>query len=350
MPASIKEMRMQLEPSQIKGVLAAYSVYPFDENENEIIFPTACHNLEGGSPKLYYYKKEKIFKCYTGCNSMFDIFELIIKINKLRGNEINLYTAIKETGVEGEQISKEIYDDLQYLRQMTKDKDFGGDNTVNVVDTKVLDRFPYNTKGVQSWIDEGMTEETMKKFGIGYDNFLNAITIPNYDKDGDLIGIRGRFLNPDSPYKYLPIKSYGETFSFPTGKYLYGFYQNKDIINKKGIAIIFEGEKSVLKAESILPDNVALATLGKKITIDQLNLLLSLGGVREVILAFDKDYKTKAEREEKMKEWEKILSILKPFFNISMLVDMQNKLGYKDSPIDKGKEIFMELIKYRVKR
>jgi hypothetical protein len=351
MSSVIKDMRMQLKSMEIKNILANYGVYPFEENDNEVIFPTACHNLEGGSPKLYYYKKEKIFKCYTECNSMFDIFELVIKINKLRGNEINLYQAIKETGVEEEEVSKEIYDDLEYLRKMTKNRysNENNINQINILNKNILDRFLYKQEGVKSWLDEGITEKTMRKFDIGYDSFLNAIAIPNFDNEGDLVGIRGRFLNPDSPHKYLPLKSYGETFSFPTGRYLYGLNQNKDNIKKKGIVIIFEGEKSVLKAESILSDNISVATFSNKISIDQLNLLLSLG-INEAILAFDKDYKTKKEREEQIKKWDKIVSILKPFFNISFLVDTTNLLGYKNSPIDKGEDTFMDLIKYRLKR
>lgn len=349
--ATPKELRMELQPEDIKNVLSTYGVYPFDENENEIIFPTACHNLEGGSPKLYYYKTEKIFKCYTECNKMFDIFELIMKINKLRGNEINLYTAIKETGAESDGSGKEVYDDLEYLRKITKNYD--NDNKINqlkVINKSVLDNFPYKQEGVKPWLDEGITEETMKKFNIGYNSYLNAITIPNFDNDGDLIGIRGRFLNPDSPHKYLPIKLYNETFAFSTGKYLYGLYQNKENIKKKGLVIIFEGEKSVLKADSILSDNISVATLSDKVSIDQLNLLLSLG-INEVILAFDNDFKNNKERDKLIEKWEEILSMLKPFFNVSFLIDMDgNKLNYKDSPIDQGKEVFMELIKYRVKR
>ena len=347
--STLKEMRMQLKPVEIKNILATYNVLPFDETENEIIFPTACHNLEDGSPKLYYYKEQKIFKCYTECNKMFDIFEMLIKVNNLRGVEMNLYEAIKETGVEeSSEFDQELYDDLEALRQLTKKKDATQFN-INVLDKEILNRFPYNGAGVKSWLNEGITKEAMKKFNIGYDNYLNAITIPNHDREGDLVGIRGRFLNPDSPHKYLPLKSYDITYSFPTGKYLYGFSQNKENIKKKGVAIIFEGEKSVLKAESFLDSNITLATLSNKISIDQLNLLLELN-IKEVILGFDKDYHNKEERDKLIEEWRDLTGMLAPFFNVSFLVDTSNLLGYKDSPIDKGKDTLYKLIKYRMKR
>jgi len=340
---------MQLKPVEIKNILATYNILPYDETENEIIYPTACHNLEGGSPKLYYYKNEKIFKCYTECNKMFDIFEMLIKVNNLRGVEMNLYEAIQETGVENKnEFDQELHDDLEVLRQFTKKKE-KNDFNINILNKNILDRFPYNQIGVKSWLNEGITEEAMKKFNIGYDEYLNAITIPNYDREGDLVGIRGRFLNPDSPHKYLPLKSYGETFSFPTGKYLYGYHLNKENIKKKDLAILFEGEKSVLKAESILDSNIALATFSNKISIDQLNLLLELN-INNIILAFDKDYTNKKEREELLEKWRDLTEILAPFFNISFLVDTVDMLEYKDSPVDRGKDKFYKLIKYRVKR
>lgn len=350
MSSQIKEMRMQLTETEVKNILGRYGVLPFDENETEIIFPTACHNLKSGSPKLYYYKNEKMFRCYTECNRMFDIFDLIMKMNKLRGIEINLSEAIRQTGVENNKpVDIDIYKDIEFLRRITQKTSYG-QIELQIYDKNVLNRFKYDLAGLSSWTAEGITEEAMKKFNILYDSFYNAIVIPNFDHTGDLIGIRARFLNPDSPYKYLPLKSYDVTYTFPTGKVLYGLYQNQESIKKKRTVIIFEGEKSVLKAEEYLNgSNISVATLGKNITLDHLNLLLPLQ-IEEVILAYDKDYTNKKERDEKVAEWEKILSILKPYYKVSILLDTENRLKLKDSPIDRGKDIFMDLIKYRVRK
>lgn len=352
----IKDLRMQLSPEEIKKIMASFGVSPVEENETEIIFPTACHNLAGGSPKLYYYLDEKIFKCYTNCNSMFDIFDLLIKMKKLRGDtDFNLPNAIDYAGLsqnESKPKNKEMIEEIQYLKKLNSGSKLAKilEDQVKILDLNILKNYPYNEFGVRSWLEEGISREAMEKFRIGYDSYKNAITIPNFDNNGNLIGIRARFLNKNSIAKYMPLKHGGDILSHPTGKFLYGFFENKETIKKKGIAILFEGEKSVLKMESMYPgNNVALATTGKKITLHHLNSLLSLN-VREVILAYDKDYTNRQEMREKFKEYQEIIDILSPYFDTSIIIDEENLLEHKDSPIDKTREIFEKLMIERFKR
>ena len=89
-----RDLREQLTDEMIKDILAQFNVDPCWENETEIVFPTCCHNLDGGSPKLFYYKNSKLFHCYTECASSFDIFTLLQKMYVLRGQEITLRQAI----------------------------------------------------------------------------------------------------------------------------------------------------------------------------------------------------------------------------------------------------------------
>ena len=55
-----KELREQLTDDSIKSILSQFDVEPVFETEDAIVFPTCCHNLVGGSPKLYYYKSNKL--------------------------------------------------------------------------------------------------------------------------------------------------------------------------------------------------------------------------------------------------------------------------------------------------
>ena len=53
-----------------------------------ILSSTICHNEPGeGSRKLYYYSNSGLFRCYTGCDSYFDIFELTRKVAKIQWSE-----------------------------------------------------------------------------------------------------------------------------------------------------------------------------------------------------------------------------------------------------------------------
>jgi len=350
----IKDLRMKLTAEEIKNVLAKFGVFSVEENDNEIIFPTACHNETGGSHKLYYYKNEKIFNCFTECVGMFDIFDLLIRMKKLKGDYLNLTQAIAMTGVEdNDDVDPDVLEDLEYLRRLSKANELVNmedDNHLEILDNQILNTFKYDKAKLQIWIDEGIEEPALNRFNIKYDTYLNAIVIPNLDHDGNLIGVRGRFLGENARAKYMPLRHKGKILSHPTGKFLYGFYENKEVIRKKGIVVLFEGEKSVLKMETMYPgNNIALSTSGQKITMDQLNALLKLN-INEVVLAYDKDYTNAEERAEVVAKYEKIASVLKTYFDVSIIVDTENQLKYKDSPIDQGKEVFQDLMRYRQKR
>ena len=82
----IKEI---ITDNDIKNIMAEYEAYPSCETNEVIMFPTICHNLHAhnASHKLYYYKNSKMFYCFTQCSKSYDIFELLITIEKLRGNK-----------------------------------------------------------------------------------------------------------------------------------------------------------------------------------------------------------------------------------------------------------------------
>lgn len=347
---TLKELREELNDEQIKNILAQFNVEPHYENDNYIIFPTCCHNLEGGSNKLYYYKNSKIFRCYTQCNDMFDIFTLLMRMYSLRGKEIKIRDAIAICDLDATQpvdfnISE--MEDLRYMQELSSRISEGDLPPLKTYDKNILNRYTFNLDGLGSWIQEGISVEQLQRFGIRYDPIENAIVIPNYSINGDLIGIRGRFLDPDAKAKYAPLWYNKQVLSHPTGRSFYGINENKENIQKKRTAIIFEGEKSVMKYGVYYKDNIALATLGKNITNAHIQLLLQLG-VTRVILCYDADYETEEELYEKREEYIKIAKIMTPYFSTSLLLDWDLMLSYKDSPIDKGKDYFEKLISQRI--
>lgn len=349
---SIREYREQLSSEDIKTILRKFNVEPYSENESYIIYPTVDHNLEGGSPKLYYYKKDRMFKSYTGDQGLFDIFQLIIDMHALRGVEISLRQSIAFCGLSNSEAIEEnkyykVRNQLDYLYKF-HDNEIEESKELKILPSGLLGRYIYDTKGMETWKREGITEETLIKYNIKYDSVQNAIVIPYYTDDNKLVGVRGRFLNPNAYAKYMPMK-YGEKIlSHPTSKIIYGLNINKEAIERTKMVVIFEGEKSVMKLDSILGEkNISVALSGRSFSQEHINLLLKYG-VRDVILAFDRDYKNKKEIKEEIKDLTSKLMYAKNFFNISLIIDENFVLEEKNSPIDQGYEIFSELMKNRV--
>lgn len=346
------EIQAALTPEDIKTILARYDVRPVYEATNYIVFPTVCHNLTGGSPKLYYYKDSHLFKCYTECGDVFNIFALLVKINKLRGTPISFRDAAQQCGKQGITFleggkNKSVEEDINYLYNLLHAKP--AEIKLPQLEDIILNRYIFDKNVLQIWVKEGISYETMQKYKIRYDPINNAIIIPNYDIDGRLIGVRGRFLAEDSEVKYKPIV-YGKTLcSHPSSMSLYGIHLTKQAIAKTKTAIIFEAEKSVMMMDTIYGEkNCSVATLGKNLSSQQIKLLLQLG-VQEVMLAYDADYTDYTSMDIKRKEYIRIASVLKTYFNVSVLMDLDfDKLGYKDSPIDKGQEIFEKLLTTRI--
>ena len=116
-------------------------------------------------------------------------------------------------------------------------------------------------------------------------------------------------------------------------------------------AILFEGEKSSLLYGSYfgIENDISVAVCGSTLINYQVELLLSLG-VQEIIIAFDRQY-----QEVNDKEWikwtDKLYKLYQKYGNfvqMSFILDREHLLDYKQSPIDAGPDIFMELYNNRI--
>ena len=157
--------------------------------------------------------------------------------------------------------------------------------------------------------------------------------------------------NADKYGKYRPALIGGIQYNHPLGYCLYNLNFSKENIKQAKRAIVFEGEKSpFLYATYFGKENdISVATCGSSFVQYQFWLLVQLR-VEEIIIAYDKQFKEKGD-----KEFDKLIknftNIAKKYGNrikISFMFDKGNLLGYKDSPIDKGKDIFIELYRNRV--
>lgn len=248
---NFKDLREQLTDESIKNILAQFNVDPVVEDETSITFPTCCHNLEGGSPKLVYYKNTKLFHCYTECAASFDIFSLLQKMYRLRGQEITLKQAIEICDLDTSEMTPadaalSSIDDIRHMQELNniyipKIDELEFKN----YDRKVLRQYAFDYNGLMPWIKEGMSVEVLQKFNIKYDYLNQAIIIPNFDYNGNLIGIRARYFRSEDikKGKYRPVYYNGVLYSHPTGRTFYGIFENHKNIERKKIVVIFEGKR-----------------------------------------------------------------------------------------------------------
>ena len=139
-------------------------------------------------------------------------------------------------------------------------------------------------------------------------------------------------------------------YNHPLGFNLYNINFSRRNIERMKKAIIFEGEKSpLLYASYFGQDNdITVACCGSSLSMYQVQILLDLG-VEEIIIAFDKQFKKLGDDE--FKGWVKKLTDINKkyskYVTISYMFDKEDLLQYKSSPIDEGKEKFLELFDKR---
>lgn len=189
----------------------------------------------------------------------------------------------------------------------------------------------------QMWIDEGINRHTQTFFGISYNLEYNQIVIPIYNDEGELIGVKARNLDTnkyDNKYIYL--------YPCNASMNLYGLHIAKKHIPKINQIILFEGEKSVMKAFQYgFRNTVALGC--KDITTMQLSLLKEyINNGTKIILALDKDvyYKNGSYDYKHLKELD---SMFKDN-NLYAIIDYNDLLEEKDAPVDRGEEVFNQLL------
>ena len=96
-------------------------------------------------------------------------------------------------------------------------------------------------------------------------------------------------------------------------------------------------------------NDISVACCGSSFIQYQAKLLIE-AGAEEIIICYDKQFQKVGDD-----EFKKLVQNLKNihkkyghFVTISFLFDKENLLGYKESPIDRGPQTFIELFKRRV--
>ena len=210
------------------------------------------------------------------------------------------------------------------------------------IDDSVLERFAMLPS--KMFLEDGIPFDVQEKYEVGYDSMSGRITIVWKDTLGRLVGIMGRYNNEEigeDTLKYFPI------IPFSKSRAIYGYHHNYKNIQSKGIAIIGESEKSVMKLDA-MGVKTGLALGGNSISTIQARNIQS-ATPKIVVLGLDEGL----EEDCVVHEAEK-LQLDNPFINIKVgyIWDAQNEImkkGSKVAPMDKSKDEFQYLMRNCVK-
>lgn len=347
------DFKESLSMQDMYSLLEHLEADPQETNRNIINSATVCHNHVGeGNHNLRYYDESKSFNCFSECGHM-SIYDLVGKVLGLDFyNSFKYVLSFFNQSIYDIAIDKISYTDENNTDFFYRISNKEENKPLPIVDEKVMNI--YYHLYYQGWIDEGITCTTMNKYNIQTSVIDQQIIIPHYDENNRLVGVRCRNLNNelvDQGKKYMPVINNGEMLNHSTGSVLYGLNFNKDNINRVRKIILFESEKSVMKLDSYMPDmSIGVCLSGSSLTNKQVDILRTLN-IDEVIVALDKEYHKIGDNEEKYfakKIEDTILKKLDVFYNVSVIWDMENKLNYKDAPVDQGKEVFEELLQNRI--
>ena len=339
----------------ITQILVSFgSASPIPDHQGNYYFTTVCHG--GDSQKLLFFSDTKQFYCFTECGSL-SLFDVIA--NCLKADFKTAFQWLCQ--YKGVQVFDRGH--LGFGKERIENEDLVFLNHYQTQPKPVKTCLPEYHKGIlnlfydlypKSWAEEGVTEEVAQKFDLKYCFQRQAAIIPYLDKEGRLIGIRQRNFKEHEVLagrKYIPLQAEGTCYRYPSSCTLFGIYENQANIKRYKRAILFEGEKSVFLMSSFfgLDKDISLALGGMNLSHVQRQLLMDLG-VETIVLALDKENTNEWESKETktyFKKLKKLATLLLPYFQVELILCWDDRLPFKASPIDKGKEIFTQLLNER---
>ncbi|MEJ3719252.1 DNA primase [Paenibacillus polymyxa] len=184
----------------------------------------------------------------------------------------------------------------------------------------------------QLYLDEGVLCEIQREFQIGFDLRSQRIIFPIHNRYGDIVSIKGRTIFEDyekrNVYKFLYLINFNKMIE------LYNWHRALYYILEKKELLIFEGEKTCwLSSQYGFRNCVAIS--GDDLSEWQVSMIKELDHDVEIVIAMDKDKSIEAVKKQAAK-FGKIRNVYALYDNIGLFVD-------KDSPCDRGEEVFKSL-------
>ena len=345
----IASLKLQLTEDRIIELMDALGAPLMKADGNYLVFPSICHQSDplAHSAKLWLYLDSMQYKCWS-CGFSGDTISLVQHVKHLDFNQAITYICSTLHLQVGQVEQNEQLDNWAELRRFLPNAE-PEPCKLATYDPAVLSLFDHLYP--QDWLDYGITKDTLDKFGVGWYARQACISIPVVF-NGQLVGVRGRYTREHdvAKGKYRPICTLdGQVLKFPSGACFYGYDQNRAAIEKSRQVVLFESEKSVLKAPEYDLHN-SIAVFGSNISKQHIQLLLELG-VNEVVLAMDSDYHVVGDDEFKffVVKMKKLAAKLRSYFNVSIVYNNQGYDMYKCNMMDIPYEQAMKLWESRVK-
>ena len=306
-----------------------------NETDEYYVFSSVCH--QSNSSKVHLYKSTNTIFCFV-CGNI-DLISIVQEQEGLAFQDaidfiVNLFQLNKKSFGRPER--------LKYKRKEIQQKEIDIKEKLPTYNNSILNTFvdyqPYE------WVKEDISIDTMKQFEIKFNIESNAIIMPIRDDEDNLVGIRCRNLDEDKIERFGKYGVYtdalsGISYKCLTGRLLYGLNKNKEKIMECKKIIIVEGEKSVLKSKSWFGCNdITVASYGCNLTNYQIEIIKSLG-VKDIIFMYDREEDDKIN-----KKMEKVYRKCALFFDVYYIKDYGDLIDYKDSPLDKGENIYKKIL------
>ncbi|MFQ3543513.1 hypothetical protein Q7A53_05455 [Halobacillus rhizosphaerae] len=219
------------------------------------------------------------------------------------------------------------------LRQFTNNKKRRKEIKPNpILPETVLNEYFYWDQPLpfDDWVKEGISRETQIMYGIGFDLDTKRITVPIRNRFGKLVGVKGRIMHDkdDLEKKYIYLHRCNNGYEW------FNFHFALPYILMEKKVFIFEGEKSCMKMFDLGVYNT-LAIGASKISEEQVHTIKQLGLDIEIILCYDKGLK-----EKEIDESGQLFTNRKVY----KMIDRNDLLNHKDSPIDKGFDVWKQML------
>ena len=241
----------------------------------------------------------------------------------------------KYAGVDGEVVASKKLAAVEVAKRFQKRKKQVRTSKSTILPSDYMLRYQNNPSKLSIWEQEGISRTSLERFQVKYDQFSDRLVYPIRNLSGEIINVSGRTVDPQ--WKEKKLRKY--TYFKPLGVLdtIYGLAENKEDILRKREIILFEGAKSVMLADSWGIKNTG-AVLTSHLSPIQLKILAKLGCT--VVFALDKEVPIREDQN---------IARLKRYVKVEYLWDRDNLLDDKDSPVDKGQEVFQRLYEGRLR-